>query len=563
MKLLFSSLFLSVGFALSAQNALFIPDTIVGPNYSLTMHKDSMQFLPGIITQTFAFNSNHYLGPTIIFNKGTNVNITINNQIGDTTTVHWHGFHVPAKWDGGPHTPILPSASSYPQFTIMNDAATFWYHTHTDMKTAVQTLKGAAGLIIVRDTIESKIILPRKYNIDDFPVMVQCMQFDSLNQVIPRGMQDSILLVNGTITPYLNAPAQVVRLRLLNGSGERTFNFGFTGNMPFYQIASDGGLLDAPVLTTRVRLSPGERAEVLLNLSGMNGQSFYLMSYASEIAMGIQGGPTMPMTSGPPMNSPLNGIDFNIMQINVKPQTTNPVTTIPVALVTNTPYLESQANITRTIHFTADSITVMDGPFYFNDSTFNMDRIDYVIPINNIEIWKLVNQTMVAHPFHIHDEQFFILDRDTSLPSLQEKGQKDVILVPPGDSARFIVKFTDFADTTIPYMYHCHILMHEDDGMMGQFEVSPFPAGIPESNKDYRVNVFPNPANDFLTILLHTPNVKTRVEMYNVFGQKVLQTNSTGKTTSLPVSTLPSGVYLLNLSNAAGLQYTNKIVISR
>src|SRR5262249_54185206 len=160
----------------------------------------------------------------------------------------------------------------------------------------------------------------------------------------------------------------------------------------------------------------------------------------------------------------INGIDFNILRINVTPQTINPVTTIPASLVNVTPYPESSADNTRLIYFTADNDSVMDGPFYFNDSTFSMTRIDYVIPLNSTEIWTLVNKTMVAHPFHIHDVQFYILDRNGLQPAPEESGRKDVVLVPSGDSVRFIARFTDYADSIMPYMFHCHILMHEDDG---------------------------------------------------------------------------------------------------
>ncbi|MBC7864293.1 MAG: multicopper oxidase domain-containing protein [Bacteroidia bacterium] len=503
-------LFLTVfNLSVFSQTQLYIPDTLVGPNVSLTMHKDSVQFFPtGNYSHTYAYNLNKYLGPTLIFNKGDNVNITVNNQIDDTSTVHWHGIHLPAKWDGGPHTPMIPGATWNPQFTVMDNAATYWYHPHMHMKTALQAIKGAAGLIIVRDPIEAALTLPRKYGVDDFPLIVQCQQYDSANQAMELGMQDSTLLINGAranygYSVYGNFPAQVVRMRILNASGERAFNFGFSGNKQFYQIASDGGLLNTPYLTTRVRLAPGERAEILLDLNGMNGQTIYFMSYASELAMGIQGGPTMPMPQGsPPMDSPLNGIDFNTMQINVVPQTINPVTTIPTTLTTNSPYNPASANVTRTIRFTADSLMVMDGPFYFNDSTFDMMRIDYTIPLNSIEVWKLVNETMVAHPFHIHDVQFYVIERSGTAPGPEEMGRKDVVFVPPFDSVMFITKFEDFADTVIPFMFHCHILMHEDDGMMGQFIVSPDAVGIFENSKtpgDF--TVYPNPATDQISFL--------------------------------------------------------------
>ncbi|PBQ32774.1 bilirubin oxidase [Sphingobacteriaceae bacterium] len=550
MKIFLFNIFCVIAFFSDAQNPLFIPDTLAGPNYSLTMHTDSVQFFPGKKSYTYAYNLNKYLGPTLIFRKGTAVNITVNNQLNDTTTVHWHGIHLPSKWDGGPHSPILPNATWNPQFTIMDNAATYWYHPHMHMKTAVQAIKGATGLIIVRDNVEAALTLPRRYGIDDFPLIVQSQQYDSLNQSMPRGMEDSTLLVNGTMTPFLNAPAQVVRMRILNASGERTFNFGFSDNKQFYQIASDGGLLNLPNVTTRIRLSPGERAEILVNLSGMNTQTLNLMCYGSELPIGVQGGPTMPMPPGsPPMSSPLNGVDYSIMKINVVAPTLNPITTVPSILTANTVYLQSQSNASRKIRFTADSAMVMDGPFYFNDSTFNMMRIDYTIPLNSTEIWTLVNKTMVAHPFHIHDVQFQILNRNGISPGPEEKGRKDVVLVLPDDSISFIAKFEDYADDQIPFMYHCHILMHEDDGMMGQFVVGTSAVGIRSYTKNINeLLIYPNPASDKLNVVIKNFNNHSNasLKIYNMLGNIVYSQNRVeGNLTQISTTGFAMGVYTI------------------
>lgn len=538
--------------SLKAQTPLPIPDTLAGPSYILNMHVDSLQFFSGYKSYTYAYNNNKYLGPTLIFNKGTNINLSVHNQIRDTTTVHWHGIHLPSKWDGGPHTPILPNQYWYPNFKVMDNAATYWYHPHMHMKTAIQAIKGAAGFIIVRDSVEATLNLPRNYGVDDFPILVQCQQYDSFNQAMPLGMQDSTILVNGARanhghSVYANFPAQIIRLRLLNGSGERTFNFGFTGNKQFRIIASDGGLLNKPIDATRVRLAPGERIEILLDLNGMNTQTIYLMSYSSELPMGIQGGPTMPMPSGPPMNSPLNGIDFNILQINIINQTSNPVITTPTQLTINNVYPSSLASVTRTIRFTADSSMVMDGPFYFNDSSFDMMRIDFTIPLNSIEKWKLVNETMVAHPFHIHDVQFYLIERNGSLPKPEEQGRKDVVLVPPYDSLVFITKFEDFSDTIIPYMYHCHILMHEDAGMMGQFIVTQTnTSGINDQHivKTTPIKIYPNPSNHSIKIELPIDNTTFDVRITDLSG-KVLISNDKYYDNEIDISDLATGTYLL------------------
>jgi len=557
MKFLLNIGLMLLGFNTIAQTLLPIPDTLSGPNYVLNMHKDSVQFFPtGKISHTYAFNQYKYLGPTLILNKGSNVNMSVSNQIGDTTTVHWHGLHLPSMMDGGPHTIILPGVIWTPSFTVMDNAATYWYHPHFMGKTAKQAIKGAAGLIIVRDPIEAALNLPRKYGIDDFPLIVQCQQYDSVNQAMPLGMQDSTILVNGArashgYTVNANFPAQIVRMRLLNASGERTFNFGFTANKQFKIIGSDGGLLNSPVTTTRIRLSPGERVEILIDLNGMNGQMLHLMSYASELAMGVQGGPTMPMPVGsPPMDSPLNGIDFNIMQITVVPQTANPVTTIPTILTTNTPFTAGQANITRTVRFTADSLMVMDGPFYFNGNSFDMMRIDYEIPLGNIEIWKLVNETMVAHPFHIHDVQFFLIDRSGNTPPAEELGRKDVVLVPPFDSVMFITKFEDFADSITPFMYHCHILMHEDDGMMGQFIVKNTVTGVSAiSFNNTSVMIYPNPTTDLLNIKLdnNTNFEPIDFNVYDIMGKSIYSSILINSHNTINTSDWAKGIYMVEL----------------
>ena len=171
---------------------------------------------------------------------------------------------------------------------------------------------------------------------------------------------------------------------------------------------------------------------------------------------------------------------------------------------------------------TADSLLVMDGPFYFNHNLFDMMRIDYRIPLNSVEVWTLRDSTMVAHPFHIHNVHFYILDRNGAAPSAVESGPKDVVLVQPNETVRFIAKFEDFADTTVPYMFHCHILMHEDDGMMGQFVVTPSTTGIDDIKHIIGVHIYPNPARDEINIQMPVSSVQERsvVKVTDVLGRQ-------------------------------------------
>ena len=321
------------------------------------------------------------------------------------------------------------------------------------------------------------------------------------------------------------------------------------GSWLYRRSGRRGGDCKVPVY--RIRLSPGERADVLINLNGMNGQTIYLMSYASELPSGVQGGPTMPMPPGsPPMDSPLNGIDFNILKLNIGAQTSSAVTTIPSVLAPVNPYPETQADLTRRITFTADSMMVMDGPFYFNNLSFDMMRIDYKIPLGQTEIWTLMDSTMVAHPFHMHDVQFFVLDRDGNLPPAEERGWKDVVLVQPNETVRIIMKFTDFTDSLIPYMYHCHILMHEDDGMMGQFVVMPQGwTGVPTAGNELPItSIFPNPANSMLSINSSGSEKIENIIIFDILGNKVIDIKSNQlEKNNIDVSMLLSGTYIIQL----------------
>lgn len=562
---------LVASFSTNAQNQMNIPAVLQGGTINLTMQPGTVQFMPGQITETNGYNGD-YLGPTLILDNGNSTSITVTNSISDTTTTHWHGLHVSADNDGGPHSIILPGASWNPQFTVLDKASTYWYHPHLHTKTGEQAMKGAAGLIIVRDADEGALTLPRDYGVDDFPIVVQTQQFDATNQIVVDGMRDSINMVNGTIDPMVDMPAQVVRMRILNADQERNYNFGLTGNQSFSIIGSDGGLLDAPVVGTRIRLAPGERVEILVDLTGMTGQTVQLISYASEIPMGTQGGPTMMMNGMPMMlmDSPLNGSDFDILQINVVAQTANPITTIPAALVTNGQNiapLVADVNVTRVIKFTPlpmsanpTPMQMMDGPFFFNDSSFNMNRIDFDVALNNVEIWELRNMTMVAHPFHIHDVQFFILDDDGMIPPPEKQGRKDVVSVGPMDTVRFITRFEDFAGPT-PYMFHCHNLMHEDGGMMGQFTVSEF-VGINDLIAgDFNVGVFPNPTNGQLTIQDYDQSNQLSVRITNTAGQSLYNIDElTEFNNSIDLSKLSNGIYFVSISDGVNVQ-TKRIVI--
>ncbi len=556
-------IFLSIPQA-KTQNALLIPDTLSGTNLTLNLQYGTYQFYSGTNTSTMGVNGN-ILGPTLLLNKGQQVNITVNNNLSDTTTIHWHGMHVSAANDGGPHTIILPGGSWHPAFKVRDRAATYWYHPHLHRKTNEHVSKGIAGLVIVRDSDEAALTLPRTYGLDDIPVVIQTKTFTASKQIVVPSNADSVIMANATINAYVNVPAQMVRFRLLNGSSQRVFNLGLSGNKSFYMIASDGGLLPAPLTLTRLQLAPGERAEIVIDLTGMQNQSLYLKSYASELPNGIYGATNPGLMSGMVLNgynpNPLNGADFNILQLNVGAQTSNPVTSLPSSLVAATPIAPSSANITRNLTFSPAVMgpNQLNGKFLINGTSFNMNVINYSIPLNNVEIWSLKNNSAIAHPFHIHDVQFYILDRNGIAPPAQEQGRKDVVLVKPQETVRFITVFEDFANDTVPYMYHCHMLKHEDDGMMGQFNVVNT-VGIKDAAKKPSASVYPNPSKGSIKIKANNSVSLLLVEIYGIDGRLLVSKEIKNKDNTIEINGLPKGVLLLKLLTDKGIE-TRKLIV--
>jgi len=491
-----------------SQNTLNIPPTITSTTINLTLQEGTTNFFPGITTNTMGANGS-LLGPTVIMNQGDNVNITVDNQLSDSTTIHWHGLHVKPEDDGGPHTVIQPNETWNPQFTVLDKAGTYWYHPHLHMQTDKHVSKGIAGLILVRDNEEAALGLPMDYGVDEFPLVLQTKGFDASGQILVHTDLDTSVMVNGTVDAVTDFPAQVIRLRVLNGSSQRVMELGFSDNRSFSLIGTDGGLLSAPLSMTRYRISPGQRADILVDLTTSQGDNFQLMSFSSELPNAIYGasqpgmGPGATASLPDYIDNPLNGSDYELLDINVTGATANPIQTIPTSLATFTPLLEADADITRTLTFTSSgAMGDLNGPFLINGAAFDMNTINYTIPLNNTEIWSLTNQTPIAHPFHIHDVQFFILDINGNPPPPELQGYNDVVLVPAGmGNVRFIAQFTEHTSDTVPYMYHCHMLTHEDDGMMGQFLVTDPDAGL-ETIEGPNWNIYPNPSNGKITIEL-------------------------------------------------------------
>ncbi len=546
--LLTGTLFVQV---IYAQNPLLIPSTISGSTIELNLQNGTYEFYNGKVTTTMGANGD-ILGPTLLLNQGDFVNFTINNQLSETTTIHWHGLHVSAENDGGPHTTIAAGTAWNPSFTILDKAATYWYHPHLHEKTNEHVSKGIAGFIIVTDDEEAALALPRTYGVDDFPMVMQTKDFDANYQIVAPSNSDDVAMVNATIDPYLDAPAQVIRIRLLNGSSQRVFNVGLSNDQIFHQIASDGGLLATPNQTTRLLLSPGERAEILVDFTGEEGNTIYLKSYASELPNGIYGatnpGNNASMTLDGYNPNPLNGSDFNLLQFNVVAQTAAPITSIPTTLAVVTPIEESTSNKTRTLTFSPATMGMdqLNGNFLINDVSFDMDVINISVPFENVEIWELTNQSAIAHPFHIHDVQFYVLTRNGVAPLASEQGRKDVVFVKPQETVRFITVFETFTDSPVPYMYHCHLLTHEDRGMMGQFTVNT-PLAVADNYLLHTANIYPNPTTGTINLNLEEQIDPNNIKIYDQTGKELKQFSLKFLNGQVQIYGLPKGLFVLKI----------------
>lgn len=552
----------------SAQPPLPIPPVLTGTDIQLTLQEGTWEFHPDEVVPTYGYNGD-LLGPTIMLDQGQAVTLNVTNTLPDLTTTHWHGMHVSPMNDGGPHSLIYPNTTWSPSFTVLDRASTFWYHPHGHGLTDYQVTMGAAGMIIVRDALEAALVLPRTYAIDDIPLILQTKAIVGGMLSVHTGL-DSVVVVNGARQPLAEVPAQVVRLRCLNGSSERTFHLGFENDMPFHVIGTDGGLLAAPLPKTRLRLMPGERVELLVDLSGMQGGTFSMIAFNSELPNGIIGaaevGNGMATLDGYNDNA-LNGADFQLLSFSVTAPTSDPITSIPAEFVPVLPYNEADADLTRSFTFTPEGtmpMEMIEGPFEINGALMDMDVFNEVVPLGSTEIWEFTNNTMVGHPIHIHDIQFNILDRSGMPPEDWETGWKDVVYVPSMGSARVITRFDDFADPEMPYMYHCHLLMHEDEGMMGQFLVID-PNAIGETKAGQRtMHVWPQPfSNGRLNLRTALLNGNLNVVLRDAFGRivHVSTANFTEGSAGIYPSQLAPGLYAVQILSRDGQLHSATFIV--
>ncbi|GHJ49148.1 multicopper oxidase [Catellatospora sp. TT07R-123] len=397
-----------------------------------------------------------YLGPTLRAARGEQVVVDVANGLDEATTLHWHGMHLPAGMDGGPYQGIEPGTTWSPTWQIDQPAATLWYHPHPHGRTAQHVYQGLAGMFLVDDPATDVAALPHEYGVDDFPVIVQDKKFHGdgrLDDTAPFlsgiGVLGDTVAVNGTVGPYLEVTTQRVRLRLLNASNARSYDFGFADGRTFALVGSDGGLLPRRADLSRIMLSPGERAEIVVTVAP--GERVVLRSYPPQL-----GTPLFDRFSG--------GADtLDILQLRVssgavaRPQ-------VPERLV-DVPRLDPSGAAQRR------SFSL--GGHAINGKGMEPARVDAAPVLGTTEVWRVVNNDGTPHNFHIHDVQFQVASVDGHAPPPWLAGWKDTVYLPPNRPYELVMRFADYADPNTAYMFHCHLLAHEDAGMMGQFVVVP------------------------------------------------------------------------------------------
>lgn len=410
--------------------------------FDLTVGKGTSEFIEGINTPTSGYNGN-FLGPVLRVKKGQTVNIKVKNQLEEVTTVHWHGMLVPGEMDGGPHQTIAPGAEWNSNYAVNQPAGTMWYHAHPMGATGAQVYSGLAGLYIVDDDISNTLHIPKDYGINDIPLIVQDRRFAEdgillyMNEPDDdlHGMMGNRMLVNGVINPVLDVKAVKMRFRLVNGSNARIYNFRLSDESKFTQIASDNGFLEAPVELDRLEMSPGERAEIIVDFSLTSAGTISLQSDELKI------------------------MDFKVTG------TATDATSIPATLTSIGKLDENSAAKTRNFTFTGGRERAGINGLQMNLKT-GMDTIHETVKLGDTEIWEINDNTGLPHPFHIHGVHFQVLDRNGQPPPDSEKGWKDTVLVHNSERIRVIATFGQKG----VFMFHCHNLEHEDAGMMLQYE---------------------------------------------------------------------------------------------
>ena len=430
------------------ENISTLPKTV---EVNITAAVTTLSLQPGVTSEVFAYNGT-VPGPTLDLREGDHVIVHFRNNLPEPTTVHWHGIHLPFDSDGSPFQPLKPGETHDYSFTVRpGTAGTYWYHPHPDRRTGFQIGKGLFGAIVVHAADDPLPAMPEKLIIlsdnrflkdgaIDFPDPQS--RHGGLDE--ENGREGPVLFVNGHVMPTLTIRSgEVQRWRIVNGSAGRIYRIALSGHT-FLHVGSDGGLFEKPVEVKEILLTTGERVELLVRGTDAPGTKTVLQN--------------LPYDRYAPQTRPS---DWETTRDLLTLQTTNEAPVIPVAIPATLrkiiPLDTTKVTAVRTIVLSQGLI---------NGKTMDMSRVDISTTVGATEIWEIENIVGMDHPFHLHGFQFQVLDRNgVPEPYLS---WKDMLNIPKHSSARIIVRYDDYPGK---WMFHCHILDHEDHGMMGVLEV--------------------------------------------------------------------------------------------
>ncbi|HST66828.1 MAG TPA: multicopper oxidase domain-containing protein [Mycobacteriales bacterium] len=405
--------------------------------YRIPIQPATAELLPGHPTAVRTY-AGQFVGPTIRARTGRPVRVTYTNRLDGPANVHLHGGHNPAASDGHPMDIIEPGRSRTYTYPNRQQGATLWYHDHAHHLESENVYFGLHGFYILQDDAERRLNLPSgEY---DVPIMIKDVQLDADGALVYPAEAATTLLANGVIAPRVEVAARKYRFRLLNGSNERTFRLTLAG-AELTQIASDGGLLPAPKVRSEIVLSSAERADVVIDFS-QHPVGSHLVLYD---------------ISGPVLRFDVTRKAADTSRV---PAVLRPLPALP------------PATVEREVVFSFD-MTGTDPVGLINGQPYDPNRVDFEVKRGTTEIWTIRNADVALgaqHTFHLHLEQFRVLDHNGAPPTPAEEGRKDTIFLAPGDVIRVQTSFTDYVGT---YVYHCHFLYHSVLGMMAQLRIVP------------------------------------------------------------------------------------------
>lgn len=440
---------------------------------ALVAARGETEFVAGAASRTAGFNGS-YLGPILRLPQGE-TEISVRNEMDETISSHWHGLVIPGEVDGGPHQPVAPGDTWTIALPVDQPAAPAWFHTHMHGRTAPLVHAGLAGVIQISDGQDAARGLPVDHGVDDLTLVLQDKRFDRSGRMVydpamhdtMMGFLGDVITVNGQVGSTAVVPQSIVRLRLLNASNARLFDLSFASGRPLHLIATDGGFLPAPVSVDRISLAPGERAELLVDFTAAQGDRLV----SRDVANSMMGGGMMGNRAG--------AGPFDVLAFATDSGVQGRIDHLPEDLGGSRPRLDGSNAPRRQISLDMMMGGGMMGGMMrrltgasthgINGRSFDMERIDFEAKTGQVERWQ-ITAPMMKHPFHVHGTRFQVIAENGGAPKVQNRGWKDTVLV--DGSVDILVRFDRTAPRNAPYMYHCHILEHEDGGMMGQFTVA-------------------------------------------------------------------------------------------